>query len=203
MDPEDPKKKKMTDTATEFVEKSKGKNPASTPANPKKSESYGGVGGDIKPGESTDCVSLVRSTYKAATGKDLYSIADPQKSVEIAQKNGQMVDYGDGKKGPSGVPIVAAAGTEIPLNQVKEGDVLIFGNYSHIALATGNVVTDDKGNTISVTVAGSQSSTGPAFLNIRMDKSGSYENGNSGYWSPLLKTAYRLPGINEDSSSDK
>ena len=186
----------MIDKAKEFAEKSKGKNPASTPTNPKDSESYGGQpSAEINPGDPSDCANMLRSSYKAGTGKDIYSLADAKKAAQIAKNNGY--------KDATGVSTIAAAGTEIPFNQVKEGDALIFNNYSHIVVVTGNIVTDKKGNTISVTAIGSQNSTGPAYLNIRMDKSGSYEDGNSGYWSSRLTAAYRLPEINNDSTEDK
>lgn len=188
----------MLETLNKFVEKSAGKNPVKG----QPSKSYGGVGSDIKPGESVDCANLVRSSYKAATGKDLYSMADPKKSYSIAEKNGQLRTNPNGTKSPNGVSVIASTGKEIPLNQVKEGDVLVFGNYSHIATASGNIIKDSNGNTISVSAIGSQTSTGPAPINISMNKSSEWSSdGNNGYWSPLLTTAYRLPDINETSSS--
>jgi RHS repeat-associated protein len=181
-------KKKMIDTAKEFAQKSKGKNPKSTKDKPVDSESYGGVGADIKPGESSDCASLLRSSYKAATGKDLREMDDEDKSMQIARANGALKDYGNGKQGPNGVSVIAGASQEISLDQVLPGDALVFSNHSHIVLVI-ETRTDDDGN-ISFLAIGSQTSTGPAEITINKD--------GKGYWGSRLQTAYRLPEINEE-----
>jgi len=130
----------------------------------KSSSSYGGKG---DPGSSTDCSGLVSSCVKAG------GEPDPNKGSS------------------NGVTNIAKNSKEVKINDVQEGNLVTFNSNKHIGIISGDIKKDKKGNVISFTVIGSQSSTGPDELTIQTDKSASWTGGNNGYWSPKLGKVYK------------
>ncbi|MEA1980488.1 MAG: NlpC/P60 family protein [candidate division Zixibacteria bacterium] len=132
--------------------------------------SYGGKGG--KPGEAVDCSGLV-----SAIIKDI-GLPDPNKA--------------DGPKDTdNGVTNIVQNTTKVDFNDIQEGNLVTFNNNRHVAIVSGNIKRDEDGNVISFNVIGSQSSTGPDEFTVQTDKSGEWRNGNNGYWSPKLGSAYK------------
>ena len=94
-------------------------------------------------------------------------------------------------KGESnGVSNIANNTTKVDMNDIQEGNLVTFNNNKHIGVISGNIIKDKNGKVLSFSVVGSQSSTGPSEFNVQTDKSSSWSNGNNGYWSPKLGSAY-------------
>jgi RHS repeat-associated protein len=152
------------------------------------SKSYGGTTGG--PGDPVDCAQMVASCIVAG------GESNPKNFTKAAANDPTFT-----RSQETGVDDIIRQPTihEVQAAQAQVGNIITFNDNKHVGIIT-DLIKDDKGIVVGFTVIGSQSSTGPAEINVRLDKkTTNYKTEVLGgkkikwadYWSPKVGKVYK------------